>query len=381
MVTVSDDLTQKMVVYYVGARGFPKVVGGIGTHCESLIPKLLDAGNIDATALVVNDYFCEPRWEGIDFIAIPTVSRKGVEKVLYSFRCLFYCLQKRPMLVHVQGLNSGLIIPFLRLFGIRVVFTLHSRDWLYPRWGRGGKAVIWFSEQLALRFSNAFICVSQSLAEEMREGRQDVIFLPNGINIPSDKPEDYEDILASIGLESDEYYLFVGRITPEKDCLTLLEGYRCTRATIPLVIVGSEVDDSYAKVVKEASDGLNVRFLGPRYGKELESLYYGSRLVLQTSKHEVSPMVALEALAHGCNLVLSDICPHKEIGAARLRYFAVGNADSLACVIAEAEESPPTESDKKKWKEWLVEERSWGRIANDTLSIYRQVLEYGVIGE
>jgi len=219
------------------------------------------------------------------------------------------------------------------------------------------------------------------MAEEMRKLRQDVIFLPNGINIPPGVPEGYWDLLASLGLESGEYYLFVGRITPEKDCLTLLEGYRCSRATIPLVIVGPEVDESYVKAVKEAAEGLDVRFIGSRYGQELVSLYYGSRLVLLTSRHEVSPMVALEAIAHGCNLVLSDIFPHKEVGVSRLRYFEVGNADSLACVMAEAEVSPLTESDKKKWKEWLVEERSWERIANDTISIYRQILEYGVIDE
>ena len=82
----------------------------------------------------------------------------------------------------------------------------------------------------------------------------------------------------------------------------------------------------------------------------------------------------LEALSYSCPVVLSDILPHREIGASGARYFAPGDIAALAdcmhaaCKGAGARSFDPDEQAR------ILRAHNWRRIAESTLEVYRAAL-------
>ena len=98
--------------------------------------------------------------------------------------------------------------------------------------------------------------------------------------------------------------LLVGRISPEKGILPLLEAWRrAALAGLELLIVGDGplLEQARARASK------NVRVLGRIDKGDVQKLLLSSRaLVLPSVAYEVQPTVLLEALAAGLPALASD---------------------------------------------------------------------------
>ena len=73
----------------------------------------------------------------------------------------------------------------------------------------------------------------------------------------------------------------------------------------------------------------NIIFAGRRSGSELKALYQHARVFVLPSYHEGLPIVALEAISSGTNVLLSNITPNLDIEAPEDAYFEVGNEPML----------------------------------------------------
>ena len=129
------------------------------------------------------------------------------------------------------------------------------------------------------------------------------------------------------------YFLTVARIDEQKRQLDLIAAFAQLRAPDwKLVLVGgADYRSDYARAVargRAATPG--VIMLGVQSGKALAALYTGAGAFVLPSSHEGQPIAVLEALSYGCPVVLSDILPHREIGASGARYFAPGTLRRLA---------------------------------------------------
>lgn len=74
----------------------------------------------------------------------------------------------------------------------------------------------------------------------------------------------------------------------------------------------------------------NIIFAGRRSGSELKALYQHAKVFVLPSYHEGLPIVALEAISSGTNVLLSNITPNLDIEAPEDSYFGVGNEQMLA---------------------------------------------------
>lgn len=128
----------KESIIVLGTRGIPNVPGGVESHCQSLYPLLVKKYDLDITVTARKPYvpYSESVYEGVKLKALPTVTNKSLEAPLHSFLAAFYAIKEGADIVHVHAIGSGLVIPLLRLFGKKVVFTHHSQNYDHQKWGK-----------------------------------------------------------------------------------------------------------------------------------------------------------------------------------------------------------------------------------------------------
>jgi glycosyltransferase involved in cell wall biosynthesis len=188
-----------------------------------------------------------------------------VPAFLSSFRRAAVRAARDADLVHAHWLAAGVVALTLR------------RPYVVQVWGTDvelARRVPWLARPV-LRRARLVLAASQFLANEARAlGARDVCVVPSGVSIP-----------AAVGEPDDPpHVLFVGRLSPEKGILDLLEASH----GLPRVIVG---DGPLRDRVPDA-----VGFVPPG---ELGPYYERAAVVCCPSRREGYGVVAREAMAWG----------------------------------------------------------------------------------
>lgn len=165
--------------------------------------------------------------------------------------------------------------------------------------------------------------------------------------------------------------LFPGRLTPKKGQTRVLGHLDADDLDVHLV--GSRADEAYADAVLSAAPSTYHGFVSR---ERLAELYGSSDLAVVASYHENFGLTALEAVASGCVVVVTDACGFA-------RFEAVQQSDAVEVVpdgraAAERIESVSRESDselrgRKREARSLAEEFRWSEIAGRYLDLYERI--------
>ncbi len=155
----------------------------------------------------------------------------------------------------------------------------------------------------------------------------------------------------------DKYFLYVGNAYPHKNVEMLIRA--ASQAGAHCIFVGK--DDYFYKKLhikpKTVSD------------TELRNLYTHAEALVFPSLMEGFGLPALEALAHGCPVIASDIPVFHEILEDVPKYFDPHDEKALV----ECLKNPPLRSTSFQEKaEKVVQKYSWQNMAADTIRIYDQ---------
>lgn len=132
------------------------------------------------------------------------------------------------------------------------------------------------------------------------------ILIPNAIRFYEKCPCNL--IREKYGLEQGEYILYVGRISPEKGTMDLVEGYRKAKTGKKLVLVGPLDDSEYCRAVQQqAQNEPNIIMTDYVVGDPLRELYSNCGLFVLPSHTEGLSLSLLEALSIGARCLVSDI--------------------------------------------------------------------------
>lgn len=169
-----------------------------------------------------------------------------------------------------------------------------------------------------------------------------------------------------------DYVLCVGRLEFRKNQITLLHAMRETG--LPLVVVGRDSNQEYKELLQSIA-GPNATFTGglPANSALLASAYAGARVFCLPSWSEGAPLVALEASAAGCSMVLSDRSGEQEYFGDRARYVDPADPASIRKAILEAYNSPLSEEQRSDLKEWTQNKFNWDAHIQATASVYEKV--------
>ena len=376
----ASESTPRTRVAVLGVRGFPGVAGGVEAHCEQLYPRLVEMG-FDVEAFVRAPFLPPdaPReWRGIRLVPLWCPTAQGVEALVHSLLAAARAARSRPDVVHVHNVGPALVLPLLRAARLRVVVTHHSLNYLHEKWNRLGRRLLLAGEAASARYATRRIAVSPEIARvlEKRYGCE-VTVIPNGVDISP--PAADHDALSAFGLEAGRYVLFVGRIVPEKRVLDLIHAFSIARAPgWKLALVGGSSWPTLHErdVLELAARTPGVVCTGYQSGRCLQQLYSHAGLFALPSAHEGQPLVLLEALGYGLQVVASDIPACRDLHLDDLHYFPVGDVARLADLIRWFAAHPASEDQRAGWIATVSRHHNWKDVVSRTAEVLRDAARH-----
>lgn len=362
-----------MKVFVTGTRGFPRIMGGVETHCQELYTRIADAG-IDVTVARRTPYIDSsnsgPTLGRVRFVDIATPRSKHLEAIIHTFRAVFRARRAGADILHIHNIGPGLVTPLARLLGLKVVLTVHSFNYDHDKWNAAAKAVLRLAEWVSTRWANRVISISQPIKEslERRYPRLKVDLIFNGVATP------WHIIghqwLDRHGIGRRPYILGVGRLAPEKGFHDLLEAWR--RAGIAdrmdLVIAGdADHPTPYSTRLKNDARAAGAIMPGLVRGQQLAELYTNAALFVIPSYHEGLPIALLEAASYGLDALASDIEPNRIGLLDDDAFFPAGNPDAMAEKLRRKAAAEPVR------RQYDLSAFNWDNIARDTIEIYRRL--------
>ena len=311
-------------------------------------------------------------YEGVRIVPVKTVDVKGLAALSSAYAATRAALGDRPDVIHYHAEGPCNALPLAARAGVRTVATIHGLDWQRAKWGGIASHVIRRGERKAAQRADALIVLSRSVQDYFRsEYGREALFIPNGVSAAQHAPADR--ITDRWGLTEGSYVLYLGRIVPEKRPELLLEAFRGLGTDKRLVIAGGSSDTSgfYEEVRSLAARDPRVIMTGFVEGRELEELYSNAYCYVLPSDLEGMPMSLLEAMAHGCCCVTSDIPECAEVVANAGITFRNGDAGDLcrALRLLISDHARATRLGDLA-RERIESECDWDSVVRRTLSLY-----------
>ncbi len=374
-------------VCVLGTRGFPKIQGGVESHCENLYPYLAQKG-CEVIVFTRKSYVNTPisTYKGVKLIPLFSTKNKFLEAFLHTLIGIFAARKCSPDILHVHAIGPSLFIPIARLLGLKVIMTNHGPDYQRKKWGKIAKIILKLGERFGSKYANGIICISEPIAELITgKYKRNLTIIPNGVTVPTRLHT--EDALRKYNLEKGKYLLAVGRFVPEKGFHDLIEAFnqlstlnsKLRTTNWKLVIVGrADHEDRYSLGLKEnAYKNKNIILTGFLTGEPLHELYSHAGVFVLPSYYEGLPIVLLEAMSYGLSCIASDIPANRNVELSEKRIFRPGDINELSTKIREFVDRPLNEEERRKQVDMVAERYDWEKIAEKTMEVYR-IIKNGV---
>lgn len=338
-----------MKIVMIGQKGLPARSGGIERHVENMAPGLASRGHeviVYGRRWYVGDRDFDHAGVTQEFSA--GIHTKHLDAITHSFTALLHAIRHRPDIVHIHGTGAALLTPLARLMHpkAKVIVTVHCLDRVLSKWNAFAQAVFHLGERLACYFAHKTIAVSETLMRYcLTKYNRQTHFVTHAFPHLNDRGS---EALDALGLEKDGYFLFVGRLIPDKQAHRLVEAYvqaRKDRPDLferkPLVIVGSgSSTDSYVEWMYRKVAGVpGVLMLGAKYGDELRSLQRHAFAHVFPTASEGLSLAVLEAGAYARPVIATAIEANIEATGGHMLKVIPEDTDSLAHALIEAVET------------------------------------------
>lgn len=375
----------------------PKIVGGISNHVYFLSKSLKDLGH------EVHVITC------LEGEAPPYEEDNGV----FVHRVTPYSIDTEDFTKWVMHLNFAMAEEAVRLINKTGKFhIIHAHDWLpsycakllkwvyhipvvctmhATEYGRNGgvrtdmQRYISSAEWMLTYESWKIVTCSEFMKDEVKnifnvpEDKFSVI--SNGVNLENFNIDfDSTDFRRKYALDEEKIVFYIGRHVYEKGIQLLIEAAPdiiSSNSNVKFIIAGrGPMTDELKERVKYLGVENKVIFTGYMDEEQKIKMYKVSDLSVFPSIYEPFGIVALEAMAAGCPIVVSDVGGFNEIVEHKVNGIKIlnGSKDSLKENILELLKD---ESLRKTMAEngysLVTEKYTWNKIALNTISLYEKV--------
>jgi len=284
-------------------------------------------------------------------------------------RCL---VRGRYRIVHVHEYKSAALGQLLRLCrSYRVVATAHG----YNRTSR--RELLYYGlDRLLLRQADAVVAPSRQMADELRRRgvpAPRIRIIPNGVDCSG-------PMVQPIGRNGRLRLLYLGRLSPEKDPLNLIDAaaHLKSRGVAVEVTIAGDGPQRDVLAAETRRRGLDNAVRLPGFVSDVRSLLARTDALVCPSRTECMPNAILEAMAAGVPVVATAVGGVPEM----IRHGRDGllcppqNAEALADALRQLDRQPDlARSLARSARRRVIEEFSFERHIRDMLDLYRRVLE------
>lgn len=288
-----------------------------------------------------------------------------------------------PDLIHVNGLIfPGLVAALRRRAGTSVVIVAQHHGGEFPVRG-SGLVGAWQRRgwRTGLGGANALSFTACDQAEAWQQagllsGQRILEIIEAGTTLRP-APRDRARLL--FGVSGEPLILWVGRLTTNKDPLTVLDGFERASASLAaarlLMIFGDStlLPDVEARISQSPVLRQSVTLAGRIDHDELPNYYGAADLFVSGSHAEGSGYALIEAMAAGLIPVVTDIPSFRVIAGEAGCTWRPGDADSLARALCEAWSA--RDDHHARVREQFDAAVSWSAIGARTLSAYQSLLD------
>ncbi len=320
------------------------------------------------------DACAKDTYKNVTLKTVPTWDKKGLAAVSSSFFASLITAFGSWDVVHIHAEGPALFCWLPKLFGKKIVVTVHGLNWQCEKWKRNlGAQAILAGEKMAVRFADEIIVLNRDMQDYFAGtyGRNTVL-IPNGVSSP--EMVELRDVKNLFDIEKEEYILFLGRMVPEKGVHYLIEAFRHVRTEKKLVIAGGSSDSqAYIQELKElARQDSRVIFTGFVQGRLLEELYSNAYLYVLPSDTEGMPLSLLEAMSYGNCCLISDIPGCTEVAEDRAAVFRKGDIRDLAHQLQTlCDDADLVRERKSTARDYICGKYNWNDVVQKTLELYR----------
>lgn len=340
--------------------------------CDALVTAGLSVSVVQA--------FREPAQRsrsGVDY----RFCRSSASRLALGAEVLDAVLTAQADIVHVNGLDAPLQIWWLRrsLPGVTALVVQDHAS--VPSRSLSIKAPI---RRRAMAAADAFLFTAGTQAKPWLDAGfitepervHEVLEASTGLARVS-RPE----ASAATGMEGAPSVLWVGRLTPNKDPLTVLAGFELAAADLPgamLTMIFSDGTLLREVRTRVAAAGLagRVRLVGAVPHESLPSWYSAADVFVLGSHREGSGYAAIEACACGAVPVLTDIPSFRMLtgGGAIGALWRTGDSAELASALVRVCRAD-LPAHRVRVREHFEESLSWPAVGRRARSIYERVVE------
>lgn len=135
-----------MKIAMIGHKRIPSREGGVEVVVEELATRLVKQGHqvdvYNRKGHNVQDKTADREnrklksYKGVNIITIPTINKKGIDALLYSFFASIRALFGKYDVLHYHAEGSCAMLWIPHIFRKRIVVTIHGLDWQRAKWSR-----------------------------------------------------------------------------------------------------------------------------------------------------------------------------------------------------------------------------------------------------
>lgn len=389
--TAAENNRRPLRIAMLGHKVVPGRRGGIELVLTTLCPLLVERGH-EVTCFnragdkVENEYVGtvqNGQYKGVKLFTVPAYQKRGLAAASSSFFAAIRAAIGHYDIIHFHAEGSGVMMWIPKMFGKRCVATVHGLDWQRDKWKGGpGSRYILAGERSIVRHADCIIVLSRGVQEYFwKTYHRKTVFIPNGVNKPVVRPA--QIIKEKYGLEKDNNFLLLSRLTEEKGVHYLIEAYKELDAEgktggKKLVIAGAESDtpDYWNHIHNLAQNNPNIIFTGFVSGAELDELYSNCYVYCIPSNLEGMPLGLLEAMSYGNAVIGSDIDEIAEVVEDKALLFHKGDVCDLKRRMLELLEHPETvEKMRAESGSFILLKYNWDEVADKTIEQYYRALQ------
>ncbi|GAA2902916.1 glycosyltransferase [Pseudonocardia halophobica] len=350
-----------MRIAMIGTRGVPARYGGFETAVEEIGLRLVKAGHEVRVYCRGDDDSAE--YLGMHRVRLPAMKHPVTETLSHTALSVAHLLRHRADVALVFNAANAPLLPVIRAARIPVAVHVDGLEWKRAKWGPNGRRYYLANEQLSVALADELIADAVGIQDYYREryGAQS-IFIPYGAPI-----QEHCDFarLRELELDARGYHLVVARLEPENHVDVIIEGYLQSKATKPLVVVGSVPypSDHQRRIRELAATDARVRLVGGVWDQDLlDALYAGAASYLHGHSVGGTNPSLLRAMGAGANVIAWDVNFNREVLGAYGSFFA--RPQQLAERIDATEaDLPAAEANGVGARERAAEAYGWDDVA------------------